>query len=80
MTRRNIAVLGISPDEVKTVTKFAEKFRLNFPLLADADHAVTQKYGVWQEKSMYGRKYWGAARSTFVIAKDGKIGRMCLRK
>ena len=71
--RANIAVLGLSPDPIKDVTKFAEKFHLNFPLLADEDHAVCEKYGVWQEKSMYGKKYWGAARTTFVIAKDGKI-------
>jgi peroxiredoxin Q/BCP len=68
-----VPVLGISPDPVKDVTKFAEKFNLNFPLLADEDHAVTEKYGVWQEKSMYGKKYWGAARTTFIIAPDGKI-------
>ena len=69
----NVAVLGISPDPVDDVTKFGEKFHLNFPLLADADHAVTERYGVWQEKSMYGKKYMGAARTTFVIGKDGKI-------
>ncbi|HYE18267.1 MAG TPA: thioredoxin-dependent thiol peroxidase [Tepidisphaeraceae bacterium] len=69
----NIAVLGISPDPVKDVIKFAKKFDLNFPLLADEDHAVCEKYGVWQEKSMYGRKYWGAMRTTFVIGKDGKV-------
>src|SRR5206468_2060799 len=57
--RAKIAVLGISPDAVADVTKFAEKFHLNFPLLADADHAVAGRYGVWQEKSMYGKKYWG---------------------
>jgi peroxiredoxin Q/BCP len=55
------------------VQKFGEKFHLNFPLLADADHAVTEKYGVWREKSMYGKKYWGAARTTFVINRDGRI-------
>ena len=55
------------------MTAFAKKFHLNFPLLADADHAVAEKYGVWQEKNMYGRKYWGAARTTFVIGKDGRI-------
>ena len=69
----NIAVLGISPDESKDVSKFSDKFHLNFPLLADADHSVAEKYGVWQEKSMYGKKYFGAARTTFVIGKDGKI-------
>src|SRR5436309_760722 len=71
--RARVAVLGISPDPVEDVTKFAEKFHLNFPLLADADHAICDKYGAWQEKSMYGKKYWGAARTTFVIGKDGKI-------
>jgi peroxiredoxin Q/BCP len=71
--RARIAVLGISPDPVKDVTRFAEKFHLNFPLLADEDHAVCQRYGVWREKSMYGRKYWGAARITFVIGSDGKV-------
>lgn len=71
--KANVAVLGVSPDPVEAVTKFANKFHLNFPLLADADHAICDKYGVWQEKSMYGKKYWGAARVTFVIGKDGKI-------
>src|SRR4051812_30982727 len=69
----SVPVVGISPDPVKDVTKFAEKFKLKFPLLADEDHAVCDKYGVWQEKSMYGRKYMGAARVTFVIDKSGKI-------
>ena len=71
--RANVAVLGVSPDPVKAVTKFGGKFTLNFPLLADEDHAVCEKYGVWGEKSMYGRKYWGAARVTFVIGKDGRV-------
>src|SRR3954470_18102145 len=71
--KANVAVLGVSPDPVEAVTRFANKFHLNFPLLADADHAVCDKYGVWQEKSMYGKKYWGAARTTFVIGKDGKV-------
>jgi peroxiredoxin Q/BCP len=72
-TKLDVPVFGISPDPVKAVEKFADKFKLNFPLLADEDHAVCEKYGVWQEKSMYGRKYMGAARTTFVIAKGGKI-------
>ena len=71
--KANVAVLGISPDPVKAVDKFSGKFSLNFPLLADADRAVTEKYGQWVEKSMYGKKYWGAARTTFVIGKDGRI-------
>jgi len=68
-----VPVFGISPDPVEDVTKFAKKFDLNFPLLADADHAITEKYGVWQEKSMYGKKYMGAARTTFIIGPDGKV-------
>src|SRR5688500_6867682 len=69
----DVPVFGISPDPIDDVKRFAEKFNLNFPLLADADHAVTEKFGVWQEKSMYGKKYWGAARTTFVIGPDGRI-------
>ena len=68
-----VAVLGISPDPVKDVDKFAKKFEVNFPLLADEDHAIAEKYGVWVEKSMYGKTYMGVARTTFVIGKDGKI-------
>lgn len=71
--KAKVAVLGISPDPVNAVTKFAKKFDLNFPLLADTDHTISEKFGVWQEKSMYGRKYMGVARTTFVIGKDGKI-------
>src|SRR5581483_11536465 len=66
-------VYGISPDPVKAVAKFDDKYGLGFPLLADADHAVCELYGVWGEKSMYGRKYMGAERSTFVIGPDGVI-------
>ncbi|MGF1633958.1 MAG: thioredoxin-dependent thiol peroxidase [Phycisphaerae bacterium] len=71
--KKGVAILGVSPDPVKAVTKFAEKFDLTFPLLADEDHAVCEKYGVWQEKSMYGKTYMGAARTTFVIGTDGKV-------
>jgi peroxiredoxin Q/BCP len=71
--KADVAILGISPDPVKDVEKFAKKFELNFPLLADEDHSVAEKYGVWVEKSMYGKKYMGVARTTFVIGKDGKI-------
>lgn len=71
--KSKIAIIGISPDPVKAVADFARKFRLNFPLVADADHAVAEKYGVWQRKSMFGHKYWGVVRTTFVIGKDGKI-------
>ena len=66
-------VLGVSPDPVKAVRKFDDKYGLGFPLLADEDHAVAEAYGVWVEKSMYGRKYMGAERTTFVIGADGRI-------
>lgn len=68
-----VAVLGISPDPLEDVQKFSNKFALNFPLLADADHAVSEKYGVWQKKQMAGREYMGVVRTTFVIGRDGKI-------
>jgi thioredoxin-dependent peroxiredoxin len=67
------AVLGVSPDPVKRVKKFHDGQRLNFTLLADEDHAICDLYGVWAEKSMYGKKYWGALRSTFVIDADGNV-------
>ena len=66
-------VLGVSPDPVKDVKKFADEQSLNFRLLADADHAVCELYGVWAEKSMYGRTYWGAQRSTFIIDPQGVV-------
>lgn len=66
-------VIGISPDEVEAVAKFADKFDLGFILLADADHAVAEKYGTWVEKSMYGKKYMGVQRATFIIDPKGKI-------
>ena len=69
-------VLGISPDSVKSHDKFIAKFELPFVLLADQDHAVAEKYGVWVEKSMYGRKYMGIERSTFVIGPDGTVKAM----
>lgn len=69
-------VIGISPDEVKDVDKFAGKHDLDFTLLADADHAVAEKYGTWVEKSMYGNKYMGVQRATFIIDAKGKIARV----
>jgi peroxiredoxin Q/BCP len=74
--KANVAVLGISPDPVEEVEKFAKKLHLNFPLLADSDHAVSDKFGVWQEKSMMGKKYMGVVRTTFVIDKNGKIAQV----
>lgn len=71
-----VRVIGISPDEVKAIDKFADKYDLGFTLLADADHAVAEKYGTWVEKSMYGKKYMGVARATFIIDPDGKIAKV----
>jgi thioredoxin-dependent peroxiredoxin len=72
-------VLGISPDPVGKVKKFQEKHSLDFPLLADEGHAVAERFGVWVQKSMYGRTYMGNERTTFVIDPDGKVARV-LRK
>jgi peroxiredoxin Q/BCP len=66
-------VLGVSPDGVVSHVKFKRKYSLPFRLLADTDHRVAEAYGAWGEKSMYGRKYFGILRSTFVIAPDGTI-------
>ena len=68
-----VVVLGISPDPVKRIGAFDQKYGLGFPLLADEDHSVAEAYGVWVEKSMYGRKYMGMERSTFVISPDGVV-------
>lgn len=67
------AIFGVSILDEKSKKKFADKFDLNFPLLADADHAVAEKYGVWQEKSLYGRKFMGIVRTTYLIGADGKV-------
>lgn len=69
-------VIGVSPDKMKPIEKFAEKYNLAFPLASDETHAVAEKYGTWVEKSMYGRKYMGMERSTFLIDKDGKIAKV----
>jgi peroxiredoxin Q/BCP len=66
-------VIGISPDTVDAVAKFAGKYDLDFTLLADADHAVADQYGTWMEKKNYGKTYMGVQRATFVIDADGKI-------
>lgn len=66
-------VIGVSPDKIKPIEKFAVKYGLTFPLASDEDHAVAEKYGTWVEKSMYGRKYMGMERATFLIGADGKV-------
>jgi len=72
-SKKGAVVLGVSPDSVKSHEGFKTKYSLSFPLLADEDKSLCQAYGVWKEKSMYGRKYMGVERSTFLIGSDGKI-------
>ena len=69
-------VIGVSPDEVDAVARFDEKYGLGFTLLADADHSVADAYGVWVERSMYGKKYMGVQRSTFLIDPEGRIAQV----
>ena len=73
LTKLGAEVLGISPDAPAKQAKFDTKYKLGFPLLADEDHAVADKYGAWGEKSMYGKKYMGIIRSAFVVDAKGKI-------
>jgi peroxiredoxin Q/BCP len=69
-------VLGISTDSIESHGKFRDKYELNFPLLADPDHTVAEKYGAWREKNMYGKKSMGIQRSTFLIDADGKVAKV----
>ena len=71
--KKDAVILGISPDTAKAQTSFKTKYDLPFDLLCDVDHAGAEAYGVWKEKSMYGRKYMGIERTTFLIGKDAKI-------
>ncbi len=70
---KGAVVLGVSPDSVKSHDRFKARFRLPFRLLSDPDHAIAEAYGVWREKSLFGRKYMGMVRSTFVIDAEGKV-------
>lgn len=70
------AILGVSPDSVESHQKFIKKYNLNFTLLSDPDHKIAEDYGVWGEKSMYGKTYWGILRTTFIIDEHGKIVRI----
>ena len=72
-SKKGAVVLGVSPDSARSHQNFKEKHSLSFPLLVDEDKALCKAYGVWKEKSMYGRKYMGVERSTFVIGPDGRI-------
>ena len=71
-----VTVLGVSPDTVEDIRKFHDKQGLNFTLLADADHEVAERYGVWAEKKNYGKTYWGNLRATFIIDGEGNVARV----
>lgn len=73
LIKAGYAILGVSPDSVKKHLKFIDKYNLPFDLLADEDHAVSEAYGVWKEKSMFGVKYMGIVRSTFIINEEGIV-------
>jgi peroxiredoxin Q/BCP len=76
LTRHGAKVFGVSTDDVASHEKFRDKYELNFPLLADTDHGVAEKYGAWREKNMYGKKSWGVQRSTYLIDADGLVQRV----
>ena len=73
--RRKAAVLGVSILDEKSKAKFAAKYKIGFPLLADPEHQLSEKYGTWQKKSRYGRTYMGIVRTTFLIDRDGKVAK-----
>jgi peroxiredoxin Q/BCP len=73
LAAKGAVVLGVSPDDVASHGQFRDKYRLNFPLLADAEHQVAERYGAWREKNMYGKISMGIQRSTFLIGGDGKV-------
>ena len=76
LTRMGFRIIGVSPDSEKSHRSFCDKHDLNFTLLADTDHSVCEAYGVWAEKSMYGRKYMGIERATFLVDRDGVVKRV----
>jgi thioredoxin-dependent peroxiredoxin len=73
---KGAVVLGVSPDSVASHRKFKEKFNLNFKLLSDEGHKLADALGVWQEKTLYGKKYWGNARTTFIIDEEGRVAKV----
>jgi peroxiredoxin Q/BCP len=79
LKKHGFEVIGVSPNDEKSHKKFETKFNLPFTLLADADHTIINKYGVWGEKQMFGNKYMGVHRTTFVINEKGVISRVFLR-
>ncbi len=74
--RLGLTVIGVSPDPMRPIEKFADKFKLTFPLASDEDHKVAEAYGVWVEKSMYGKTYMGMERSSFLVGSDGVVARV----
>ena len=79
LAKSDATVLGVSPDDVASHVKFRDKYSLNFPLLADPDHKIAEKYGAWREKNMYGKKSMGIQRSTFLIDAAGKVAKVWKR-
>lgn len=79
LKKRKAVVLGVSPDTVESHAKFVAKYKLNFTLLADPDHALAEKYGAWREKNMYGKKSMGIQRSTYLIDAAGKVAKVWAR-
>lgn len=79
LKRNGFKVIGVSPDDVKSHKKFEEKFSLPFTLIADPEHKIIDKYGVWGEKNLYGRNYMGLHRTTFAIDEQGVIRKIFLR-
>ena len=73
LSKAHAVVLGVSTDSIESHEKFRDKYKLNFPLLADETADVAKMYGVWKEKNMYGKRYWGVARTTFWIGSEGRI-------
>jgi peroxiredoxin Q/BCP len=76
LQKAGAVVLGVSPDNTQSHDKFSQKYGLNFPLLSDPDHSVADKYGVWGEKNLYGKKSFGILRTTFLIDPEGKVARV----
>jgi peroxiredoxin Q/BCP len=74
--RIGLEVIGVSPDPIKPIEKFAEKYKLTFPLASDEDHKVAEAYGTWVEKSMYGKTYMGVERSSFLVGPDGVVAKV----
>jgi thioredoxin-dependent peroxiredoxin len=79
LTKNGFKVIGISPDDIRSHQKFKEKFNLPFTLIADPEHKIINKYGVWGEKKLYGREYLGLHRTTFIVNEKGIISKIFLR-